>query len=65
MNIEQAKEQIYNAITAYLSKDEFGSYRIPIERQRPIFLIGPPVSEKLPSWNRSPLKWVSLLSDIQ
>ena len=42
MNIEQAKEQIYNAITAYLSKDEFGSYRIPIERQRPIFLMGPP-----------------------
>ncbi|MBQ7300370.1 MAG: AAA family ATPase [Clostridia bacterium] len=42
MNIKQAKEQIYNAITAYFSKDEFGSYHIPIERQRPIFLMGPP-----------------------
>jgi MoxR-like ATPase len=42
MNIKQAKEQIQNAITAYFTKDEFGSYIIPIERQRPIFLIGPP-----------------------
>ena len=42
MNINQAKEQIQNAITAYLTKDEYGSYRIPIERQRPIFLMGPP-----------------------
>lgn len=42
MNIKQAKEQIQNAMTAYFTKDEFGSYIIPIERQRPIFLIGPP-----------------------
>ena len=42
MNIKQAKEQIQNAITAYFTKDEFGSYIIPIERQRPIFLMGPP-----------------------
>lgn len=42
MNIKQAKEQIKNAITAYLTKDEFGGYIIPIERQRPIFLMGPP-----------------------
>ena len=42
MNIKQAKEQIQNAITAYFSKDEFGNYRIPIERQRPVFLMGPP-----------------------
>lgn len=27
---------------AYFTKDQFGSYLIPIERQRPIFLIGPP-----------------------
>lgn len=42
MNIKQAKEQIQNAITAYFTKDCFGNYIIPIERQRPIFLIGPP-----------------------
>lgn len=42
MNIKQAKEQIKNAIVAYFSKDEFGNYVIPIERQRPVFLIGAP-----------------------
>ena len=42
MNIKQAKEQIQNAMTAYFTKDTFGNYLIPIERQRPIFLMGPP-----------------------
>lgn len=42
MNIKQAKEQIKNAITAYFTKDEFGGYVIPTERQRPVFLMGPP-----------------------
>ena len=42
MNIKQAKEQIQNAITAYFTKDELGCCIIPIERQRPIFLMGPP-----------------------
>ena len=42
MNIKQAKEEIQNAITAYFTKDEFGNYIIPIERQRPVFLMGPP-----------------------
>lgn len=42
MNIKEAKEQIKNAIVAYFSKDEFGNYVIPIERQRPVFLIGAP-----------------------
>lgn len=42
MNIKQAKEQIQNAMTAYFSKDEFGNYIMPIEKQRPIFLMGPP-----------------------
>ena len=42
MNIKDAKEQIKNAIVAYFSKDEFGKYVIPIERQRPVFLIGAP-----------------------
>ena len=42
MNIKQAKEQIKVAMRAYFTKDEFGNYRIPIEKQRPIFLMGPP-----------------------
>ncbi len=42
MNIKKAKEQIKNAMTAYFTKDEFGGYVIPPERQRPVFLIGPP-----------------------
>lgn len=42
MNIKQAKEQIQNAIKSYFTKDSFGNYIIPIEKQRPIFLMGPP-----------------------
>ncbi len=42
MNIKEAKEQIKNAMTAYFTKDELGNYIIPIERQRPVFLMGPP-----------------------
>lgn len=42
MNIKDAKQQIKNAMEAYFTKDEFGNYRIPIERQRPVFLMGPP-----------------------
>lgn len=42
MNIEEAKKQVKYAVISYLSKDEFGEYRIPVERQRPIFLMGPP-----------------------
>ena len=42
MNIKQAKEQIQNAMKAYFTKDTFGNYLIPIERQRPVFLMGPP-----------------------
>ena len=42
MNIKEAKEQIKNAVTAYFSKDEFGNYEIPVERQRPVFLMGAP-----------------------
>lgn len=42
MNIKEAKNQIKNTMIAYLSKDEFGNYLIPIEKQRPIFMIGAP-----------------------
>ncbi len=42
MNIEQAKEYIKDSVKMYLKKDEYGEYRIPVVRQRPIFLIGAP-----------------------
>lgn len=42
MNIKQAKEYIKNSVQLYLKKDEFGEYRIPVVRQRPIFLLGAP-----------------------
>lgn len=42
MNIYQAKEQIKHSVLSYLTKDKNGNYIIPIERQRPIFLMGPP-----------------------
>lgn len=42
MNIKEAKEQIKHAMTAYFTKDEYGEYVIPTERQRPVFLMGPP-----------------------
>ena len=46
MNIKQAKEQIKYAVKSYFTKDESGDFIIPIERQRPVFLIGPPGSGK-------------------
>lgn len=42
MNIKQAKEHIKNSVKLYLKKDEYGDYRIPVVRQRPIFLLGSP-----------------------
>ena len=42
MNIKAAKEEIIRTVRAYLQKDELGTYVIPPERQRPVFLIGPP-----------------------
>ena len=42
MNIQQAKDQVKKTVAIYLMKDAYGNYRIPIERQRPIFLIGAP-----------------------
>lgn len=42
MNIQQAKEQIKNAVTAYRTRDSYGRLMIPIQRQRPVFLMGPP-----------------------
>ena len=42
MNINEAKKYIKNTAQMYLKKDELGDYRIPVERQRPVFLVGPP-----------------------
>lgn len=42
MNIGKAKIQIENAVKAYLTRDELGDYVIPVEKQRPVLLIGPP-----------------------
>ena len=42
MIINQAKEYIKDSVRIYLKKDEYGEYRIPIVRQRPIFLLGAP-----------------------
>lgn len=42
MNIKRVKDEIRQAVQAYLSKNEFGQYKIPVVNQRPIVLIGPP-----------------------
>ncbi len=42
MNINEAKEQIKYAMTAYFAKNKYGDYIIPIEKQRPVLLMGPP-----------------------
>ncbi|MGN0497159.1 MAG: ATP-binding protein [Lachnospiraceae bacterium] len=42
MNISEAKDYIKHSIQIYLKKDEFGDYKIPVVRQRPIFLLGAP-----------------------
>lgn len=42
MDIKRAKQEIKDAVEAYLLKDAFGQYRIPVIRQRPVLLMGPP-----------------------
>ena len=42
MNIQQAKQEIIHTLQAYLSRDALGNYRIPVIRQRPVLLMGPP-----------------------
>ena len=42
MNIRQAKEYIKDSVKIYLKKDAYGEYRVPLVRQRPIFLLGAP-----------------------
>ncbi len=42
MNIKQAKEEIKHTVQAYLARDSAGEYQMPVIRQRPILLMGPP-----------------------
>ena len=42
MNIKEAKIHIKNTIEAYFEKNDMEDYLIPVEKQRPIFLYGPP-----------------------
>lgn len=42
MNIKEAKNEIKHTVQAYLAKNEEGEYRIPVIRQRPVLLMGPP-----------------------
>ena len=42
MDIKRAKKEIKDSIKAYLMKDDAGDYMIPVIRQRPILLMGPP-----------------------
>lgn len=42
MTIQDAKEEIRRTVKAYHQRDENGKYKIPVEKQRPLFLMGPP-----------------------
>ena len=42
MDIKRAKNEIKDSVEAYLKKDACGEYMIPVIRQRPILLMGPP-----------------------
>lgn len=42
MNIQEAKDCVMDAVTAYLDKDAAGNYVIPRARQRPIVVMGAP-----------------------
>lgn len=42
MNIEEAKNEIRNALKIYLIKNDYGEYEVPPSRQRPIMVLGAP-----------------------
>lgn len=42
MSIKEAKQEIANTLQVYRTKNELGQYEIPVEKQRPILLMGPP-----------------------
>ncbi|MCQ2521272.1 MAG: AAA family ATPase [Lachnospiraceae bacterium] len=42
MNISEAKQYIKDTVRLYLKKEEDGEYLIPVQNQRPVFLLGAP-----------------------
>ena len=42
MNIQEAKQEIKNALRTYFRRDETGRYVFPAACQRPLLLMGPP-----------------------
>ena len=52
MNIKEAKNEVMKAVKIYLEKDEHGEYRVPVVRQRPLFLQGAPVLVRQLLWSR-------------
>ena len=42
MDIKQAKEEIRRTVLAYTERDALDALRIPMVRQRPLLLMGPP-----------------------
>lgn len=42
MNIKDAKDEIKKTVQIYIKKDADGHYIIPLAKQRPVLLIGPP-----------------------
>ena len=42
MTIKEAKQQLIHTVRAYLARDEYGSWAVPVLSQRPILLMGPP-----------------------
>ena len=42
MNIKEAKQQVKYTVKSYLTQNEDGKYIVSVEKQRPIFLMGPP-----------------------
>lgn len=42
MNIKEAKQEVVKAVKIYLEKDSNGEYKVPLVRQRPLFLVGAP-----------------------
>ena len=42
MNIQEAKDCVRDAVSAYLDTDAGGSYMIPRARQRPLVVMGAP-----------------------
>lgn len=46
MNIREAAGQLERAVAAYGAKTPEGAYRVPLEAQRPVYLVGPPGAGK-------------------